>query len=186
MPIGKAAEVLGRAPRTLSAWRRRGLPIVEERGRVVLVDVDVVAAWVEANGLGRRGRPSAVDVARRVEARRQPAAPGQAGEADDELEGGDVDDLPLDEQLVRAKLRKERALAEKHEITNRKAIGDLLSKDEVQRRWLERVRFVGAGLLALPGKLASRLANRAPREIELELDRAARELLEQFSREWPE
>lgn len=67
---------------------------------------------------------------------------------------------PISEDLARARLRKERALARYREMQNRRLAGSLLEAEAVERRWSEGLAAIRDRILALPDRLAARLAGR--------------------------
>jgi hypothetical protein len=139
-----------------------------------LFDLEEVREWMRRAGrAGTRGRPSELDTLER-----------EIAAAGDEADGADDAEFAAKAKraMVLARLRKEIALASRYERENREREKQLLELDEVERGRLERIAFVKAGLLALPGKLAARLATREAREIEVLLEEAVTDLLTEFSR----
>lgn len=88
-----------------------------------------------------------------------------------------------DHEMAKAKLRKEQALAMKHELAVKEAAGQLMRVEDVRAERLLRVKSVKGALLALPGRLSSRLAHRPEREVYKELEEAVRDVLRQFAEE---
>lgn len=62
-------------------------------------------------------------------------------------------------ELDREKIRQTRATAEKLEIANALARGELLDAADVERRWTAILRDVRASILAVPSRVGSRLPN---------------------------
>ena len=60
-------------------------------------------------------------------------------------------------ELDAEKLRKERAAADKIELANAKARGDLVPAPEVEREWSNVLRDVRSALLAIPSRIGSTL-----------------------------
>jgi len=86
----------------------------------------------------------------------------------------------LRDALVQARVAKEQAMADKHRHDLRVKQGKFMSREVVQEQRLERIAVVRAKLLALPGKYAGRLAGREAKDVQEELDKAVREVLEAF------
>lgn len=77
------------------------------------------------------------------------------------------------------KIRKYKATMLELEL--KKATGDLVSKDEVEKGRIARVIAVKRTLLALPTRLAPALAMKEPREIEAALYEALSEIIDEFA-----
>jgi hypothetical protein len=86
---------------------------------------------------------------------------------------------------VLGRTRRELAEAERREIANRLARGELLSADEVRRFWAGQIQIVKNHFAALPGKLAPRLVDQKYDAIFQVLEEELDALLETFSREVP-
>lgn len=67
------------------------------------------------------------------------------------------------------------------ELELRKATGELVSKDEVEKGRIDRIIAVKRALLALPTRLAPVLAMKEPREIEVILYEAISEIIDEFA-----
>ncbi|MFA4905055.1 MAG: hypothetical protein WC645_00975 [Candidatus Margulisiibacteriota bacterium] len=67
------------------------------------------------------------------------------------------------------------------ELALKKATGDLVSKDEVEKGRIARVIAVKRTLLALPTRLAPALAMKEPREIEAALYESLSEIVDEFA-----
>lgn len=67
---------------------------------------------------------------------------------------------PVSEDLARARLRKERALARYREMQNRRLAGSLLDADAVERRWAQGLASIRDRVLAIPDRVAAQLASR--------------------------
>jgi phage terminase Nu1 subunit (DNA packaging protein) len=68
-------------------------------------------------------------------------------------------------ELDREKIRQTRATAEKLEIANALARGELLDATDVERRWAAILRDVRASILAVPSRVGSRLPNLTAHDI---------------------
>ncbi len=77
------------------------------------------------------------------------------------------------------KIRKYKAAMLELEL--KKATGDFVSKDEVEKGCIARVIAVKRTLLALPTRLAPALAMKEPREIEAALYEALSEIVDEFA-----
>jgi phage terminase Nu1 subunit (DNA packaging protein) len=77
------------------------------------------------------------------------------------------------------KIRKYKAAMLELEL--KKATGDLVSKDEVEKGRITRVIAIKRTLLALPTRLAPALAMKEPREIEAVLYEALSEIVDEFA-----
>lgn len=162
----------------LARWRKLGCPVfVLGRGSRYYVE-DEVRAWMREMRLD--GDYPGADTAGK-EHRERLLAGFQA-----ELEEAEGDVMAerrvIKKHLEQARLKKELALAQKHEIELRRREGELLEREEVERSRLERVLACKANLLALPGKLAPRLAGRTTVDIHTELELEIRTVLEEFAR----
>lgn len=177
-----------------------------------LYDVEGVRAWRKGQpGRGRPrdvdrltgpAKPAAAAAAPRARARdADPEAPLDA-ELSPELEatllellagGGDPRQiLDLTRQLPAStiqrlsalgKTRKDLADAEKKELDNRRARGDLVPLGDVESFWGQQVGVVHSAFLSLPGRLAGRLhALETAEEVYEALEVELRRVLEQFSR----
>lgn len=163
------AEELGVTRKTLQRWNAAGCPHEGGgHGKPIFYDKAAVIAWMESTGAtGTPGRPPQ----------------GAERKADD---GAAVDELPADVQKIATLTRKVNLAIKMQELRKRErlekiAAGELHDRGECERGRLERIATVKAGLLALPGKLATRLENREAPEIQREIDREVRHLLSQFA-----
>jgi hypothetical protein len=75
------------------------------------------------------------------------------------------------------------AQAKLKELELKKAVGQLIDRDEVERGRVSRVMAVRSELMKLGKALAGRLAQRSPVEVQTVLEEAAREIIENFARE---
>jgi hypothetical protein len=75
--------------------------------------------------------------------------------------------------------RKNKALLS--EIDLKKALGEVLPRDEVEKGRIERIMVVKRSFLALPTIMAPLLAMREPREIETLLYEAIAEIIDEFA-----
>ena len=140
---------------TLYRWKAEGCPAMPIGGRQSLYHLGRVRQWMLEKGYtGKVGRPSK-----------------------------DLIPEELKLEIAEAKLRKENLLAERHKFALDVAKKAVVSVQEVNDGRLRRVMAVKAGLLALPGKLAQRLALRPAPEVQAELEREVHQLLEAFSQD---
>jgi len=84
---------------------------------------------------------------------------------------------PVSQDLARARLRKERALAKYREMQNRRLAGALLDADAVEKRWAAGLATLRDRLLALPDRLGAILAGRPEVEVRAMLREAIEEAL---------
>jgi phage terminase Nu1 subunit (DNA packaging protein) len=142
--------------RTLVRWKREGCPHIPTSSGYMW-DLDKVKEWmVSSERTGGLGRPNS--------------------------EEGSVDPK-LKDMVTQARLRKEMALAAKHEFQLSLAKKEVIPAEEVKNERLARIAIVKAQLLSLPGKLAPRLMYRtSEKEVFDELNLAVREILEEFSK----
>jgi hypothetical protein len=64
------------------------------------------------------------------------------------------------QDLARARVRKERALAKFRELQNRRLAGTLLDAAAVERRWAAGLAAIRDRILAVPDRLAAQLVAR--------------------------
>lgn len=67
---------------------------------------------------------------------------------------------PISEDLARARVRKERALARYREMQNRRLAGALLDAEAVEKRWATGLAAIRDRILAVPDRLAAQLVGR--------------------------
>ncbi|MDW8130055.1 MAG: hypothetical protein RMI94_05860 [Bryobacterales bacterium] len=67
---------------------------------------------------------------------------------------------PIPEDLARARLRKERALARYREMQNRRLAGRLLEAEAVEKRWAQGLAAIRDRILSIPDRLAAQLVGR--------------------------
>ena len=97
-------------------------------------------------------------------------------------ERGIVDDEVIEGKAYwEEKIRKYKATL--LELDLKKAIGELVSRDDVERGRIARIIVVKRSFLALPTRLAPVLAMREPREIETVLYEAIAEIIDEFAGE---
>lgn len=148
---------LGVTLQSLWRYKKMGMPCMPMAGKQTFYDVAKATEWLESHGLnGKVGRP--------------PAAAASLEEAE------------AKQKLLDAKVRKETVLAERHEHALARLKGEVVSFSSVQESHLRRVQVVKAGLMSLPGKVASRCANRPAHEVQAELEAEVHALLTEFSR----
>lgn len=88
--------------------------------------------------------------------------------------------VPRNEELTAERIRKERAAAEKIELQNAAARGELLPSAEVLATWSGILRDVRGGLLALPARCAAELPGLTKAEV-AKIDRLVRDALEDLA-----
>lgn len=88
------------------------------------------------------------------------------------------------DELTRTKIRVNIANAEKNELKNAVTKGELIPRDVVNTKWAEDVSNVKAKLLALPSKLAPRLAGLSAREVNEILTEGIYEALNELAEEY--
>ncbi|WP_372838286.1 hypothetical protein [Phaeovulum sp.] len=82
----------------------------------------------------------------------------------------------VDAELAAEKLRAARATAEKLEIANAKARGEIIAAAEVERAWADVLRGLRAGFLSLPSRAAAKLGHLTPHDLAA-LDAEVRDVL---------
>ncbi len=88
------------------------------------------------------------------------------------------------DELTRTKIRVNNANAEKNELKNAQTKGELIPREVVNAKWAEDVSNVKAKLLAIPSKLAPRLAGLEAREVSSILTEAIYEALNELAEEY--
>lgn len=150
-------ERLGCTYQTLWRYQQMGLPNIPMGGQRTFYELEKVMAWLEERGItGKVGRPTKASA------------------------DGVVDEKKL--ELLEVKLRKEKVLAERHEHALQRLKGEVVSASSVQEAHLKRLQIVKAGLLALPGKVASRCAHRSAHEVQAELELEVHALLAEYAK----
>ena len=166
-PLAITARRLGLSERSLWRYLKEGCPGTVISKDEAYLSADEVSAWMRSRGLtGRPGPPSLEAPGPRIDG---VPGPGQVSVGD------------VREDLLRARLDKERDLVDKHRHFLEVAKGEVVSRDQVRRERLARIAAVKAKLLALPDKLAGRLAHRPPEEVHRELRREMLEVLSEFA-----
>ena len=89
---------------------------------------------------------------------------------------------PSDE-LRTERIRKERALADKHELMVAQLRGHLVEKSEAQAWWRRRVEVMKAKLLAIPATLSATMEGMDGPARQVEIERAIRAALESLAGE---
>lgn len=174
----KIADITGVSSPTIRSWRLKGLPHERDsRGRLWF-DPVAVREWLEDHGRG--SRPGAPSLGLRI--RREQASNGIKSVRDAPGLKAAPQPVVTAEELAAAKLRKELALAEKHEIQIAKLKSELLDADDVERERVRRIEVVKARLLQLPMTAAPLCAGREAEDIERILEEEVRQLLEDFAR----
>lgn len=164
LTIQELADELGVSKKTIHRWvEEGGCPHdrATTQGRPLLFDKSAVVAWMTQTGhTGLMGRPP------------------------EGIKGGEEDstDVAKIAKLTRfVNLEIKRYEAARRKRVEDIAAGTLIDRAEVERGRIERIGFVRAGLLALPGKLAPRLVGLSSTDIQRELDREVNYLLAQFA-----
>jgi terminase small subunit / prophage DNA-packing protein len=89
---------------------------------------------------------------------------------------------PVSEQLAAAKLRKENAMAELHEIRVAREKGELVEKAEQERLNIKKFTVIRNKLMGLPAAAAPAIAGLEAPAIETALECRIRDLLAELSR----
>lgn len=85
-----------------------------------------------------------------------------------------------DSELAAEKLRLAKANADKLELANSKARGEMIAAIEIEKAWAGILRDVRAALLALPSRAAGKLGHLTPHDIAA-LDAEVRDVLTELS-----
>ena len=179
----KMAEAAGVTVSTLLKWRKLGLPFEKDARKRVWYDPEAVSEWLEENGrTGRPGRPSLVQTMKREKYARKLAGEPEPEPLPRLTPSPDVVTEATTMDLAAAKLRKELALAEKHELAVARVKGELLDADEVERDRVRRVSVIKARLLQLAATAAPLCAGRDEGEIERIITEEVLLLLADFAR----
>ncbi len=205
LPVREAAAKCAVTGATIRNWVRRGCPH-QRRGSRIYVDPYEAVQWCAEEGLsGRRGRRSTEDRVRAerraAEARSMRERAGLPGDPEPEEEEepdpveveaeaeAEVEIPPIRDEdgsdaelLLAAKLRKEIALASRHELTVQKLRGELLDASDVRVQRLRRIEVVKAGLLALGARIAPRAVGLDAQAIEGVIEEEVRLLLGEYSK----
>lgn len=180
---------LGVSRSTVGRWRRNfGLEPDATRGRARLFDLERVRAWMKRVGIdGAHGgdrrtirTPEAGASLAGPAAGRELEDDGQDDEDDGDLLAGELGEDELEALRVshlRARIRKERAMADKHELEVAKRRGELVERAEVEAARVERVTYARAVLLGGPGILAGDLVGLGVEAIEERLSSWVRQAL---------
>lgn len=210
LSLTQAAKALGIDQKTLQRARKRKPPLPTRPGKrgAVLVDLEETRRYLESQGLGRVGRQPAAVEALRGEQEDGGAAVEAPSSTESELSESEVKAIAalldgLDGSVEKVlhlaksvpgatvrklsalgKARKDLADAEKQEIEVAKRRGAMLDAEDVERGRVQRVMLVKQGLLALPNKLAARIAGRTPEEVREEVAQEVDALLRQFAEDF--
>jgi phage terminase Nu1 subunit (DNA packaging protein) len=130
------------------------------------------AKGVPRDGDGSRGSPYRFDLG---EVRKWMASAGITGKRGRPTEA-DGDELRA------ARIRKERALAERHEIAVGIARGELIKRTDAEAANATKFALVRSKLLGIPAALATLLVGKQPAEIEQEIEDRIRDVLAELSR----
>lgn len=181
---------LGKSRATVTRWRKEGLPVFEVRKRRLFFDLKAVKAWIRKSGidgrhggdrtLGRIGASSKPKPAAKASRPKPEPAPVVEGELEleAELEGldaGEIELLRIDH--LKARIRKEKAMADKHELEVAKRRGELVERELVAFERIARVNYARAVLLGGPGILAGDLIGLGVEDIEERLGAWVRQAL---------
>ena len=176
-------QALAISKRTLYRYKSRGLPF-EADGNRSIFDLEACRAWMQSQNLTgaigapvqHGGEPSAfTDRAERAARPRASAKPSSAGIAS---RGDEPKEEITNHDLLEARVRKERALADKHQWAVEVARRRYLHRDELTAFVAELASGVRSALLALPGKVSARWAAIAdPRELQAELEESIGDIL---------
>ena len=148
----------GVSKRTVHAWKSKGLPWQRGKHGAYLFDPAEVEQFLEDHNLAGA---TTVAPMQTVMQDRTPAA----------------------RHLLAARVKKEIALAKKHEWDLKVRRGEFIHREEADAFFGEVAALVRGSLLALPARFASRWAAiDDTREMSAEIEGAVREVLEQLSR----
>jgi phage terminase Nu1 subunit (DNA packaging protein) len=89
---------------------------------------------------------------------------------------------PISAELEAAKLRKELAMARKHELDVAQREGLLVERTEVEKNTVEKITVVKNRLLGLGAKLAAQVEGMTGAERQAAIDAEVQEILSEFSR----
>lgn len=186
---------LGKSRATIARWRKLGLPVFERRKRRLYFRLKDVKTWIRKSGIdgehgGDRatlrtpGPLPAVLAPRTPNELLEARAAGEIEPVDEELDGVDEEGLDAAElealrvDHLKARIRKERAMADKHELEVAKRRGELVERAEVEAAQVARVTYARAVLLGGPGALAGDLVGLGVEAIEERLGGWVRQALE--------
>lgn len=85
--------------------------------------------------------------------------------------------VPSDPDFLKARARKEQALAEKHELDLRMRIGELVDKQSAQKAWFNAGRQIRDAFMNLPDRLAGPLAEQSQAIVHAMLTKEIRQVL---------
>ena len=180
----KAAQLGG--SETPGLWMASNTLRLLERAPYDLIHIDLAACqeWMRSQSLtGRMGGPTNhggdqatfTEKAERAARPRASAKPSSAGIAS---RGDEPKEEITNHSLLEARVRKERALADKHQWAVEVARRRYLHRDELTAFVAELASGVRSALLALPGKVSSRWAAITdPRELQAELEESIGDIL---------
>ena len=170
---------LGKSRATITRWRKEGLPVFEVRKRRPMFDLKAVNRWLRSSGkTGEHGGDRTTPTI---------AAQGDADERTDEqieellkageglLSKAELEALRVDH--LRARIRKEKAMADRHELDVAKRRGELVEKADVELERIKRINYARAVLLGGPGILAGDIVGLGVEEIEGRLGAWVRQAL---------
>ena len=168
-------QALAISKRTLYRYKARGMPSSERGGRSYF-SLEACQAWMRSQNLTGNigapvyhgGEPVAYTDRAKAAARPKPSS-SEAAPAAEEI---------TNHSLLEARVRKERALAAKHQWAVEVARKEYIHRDEARALVAELAAAVRSALLALPGKVSARWAAITdPRELQRELEDTAADIL---------
>jgi hypothetical protein len=164
-----AAQILGVARETLQSWAAKGCPNLEvpvpgKNGLIRLWVIDDVRAWLTGREPGP-GRPVG---------QQEPSPRAPEGATPDDLENADP--RQINRALLLARVRKERALAVKHERAVQVLDGSYVHRDQVRELIANLFGMVKARLEVAPAKAARWASITSSAEMLVELRDWAREV----------
>jgi phage terminase Nu1 subunit (DNA packaging protein) len=138
---------------TLASWVRKGCPCTKPKTK----------------GKGKQNKFDQNEVAAWMKSKNITGAVGRPGG-------------PITEQLQKAKLRKETAMAELHEMRSAKERGLLVDRQEQERNNVKKFALIRSKFAALPAAVAPSLAGLTVPTIEAVLQTRIIEVLAELSR----
>lgn len=187
LSISELAAELGVGRATLWRYRKQGLPAAAKKGKRYKYRLRDAIQWMTANGItGQKGgdrqtqvtgwAPPPEQAARKAEI---DASLEDLNEEDSrtvgELSQEEIEGLRVDH--LKARIRKEEAFADKHELEVQKRRGELVERAEVEQERVARVTYARTVLLGGPGILAGDLVGLGVEEIEERLGAWVRQAL---------
>jgi phage terminase Nu1 subunit (DNA packaging protein) len=149
--IREIAEKLGVNEVTVYKWKREGAPVFKEDG---YYSVDRIQEWCEENKRSKSDTHQVSD--------------------DDEIRR-------LKTELLRARVTEKQFAGEIKEIKVKYETGQLIEREEMHERDIQRIAVVKSRLLALPRRLAQDMVGLNANQMETMMKTRFREILEQFA-----